>query len=63
MVMDLYDAAKSGDVVEVRRLVAAGADVEEERGELEWRALHVAAGHGQVEVIKVLVELGADKEA
>jgi hypothetical protein len=63
MVMNLHEAAESGDVVEVRRLVAAGADVEEERGELEWRALHVAAGHGQVEVIKVLVELGADKDA
>jgi hypothetical protein len=34
MAVDLYDAAKSGDVVEVRRLVAAGADVEEPRASL-----------------------------
>jgi hypothetical protein len=50
-------------VAEVRRLVAAGADVEEELGELGLRSLHVAAGYGQVEVLKVLVELGANKEA
>ena len=63
MAVDLYDAAKSGDVVEVRRLVAAGADVEEQWGEFGMRPLHEAASQGQVEVITVLVELGVDKEA
>ena len=61
MVMDLYDAAKSGDVVELRRLVAAGADVEGQRGELGWGPLHQAAYTGHVEVLRVLVELGANK--
>jgi hypothetical protein len=44
-------------------LVAAGADVEKELGELGLRSLHVAAAMGHVETVKVLVELGADKEA
>ena len=60
--MDLYDAAKS-DVVEVRRLVVAGADVEGQRGELGWGPLHQAAYTGHVEVLRVLAELGADKDA
>jgi ankyrin repeat protein len=44
---NLHDAAASGDVTDVRRLVAAGADVEEKRGEHEARPLHVAANYGQ----------------
>jgi ankyrin repeat protein len=63
MVMDLYDAAKSGDVVELRRLVAAGADVEGQRGEHGWGPLHQAAYTGHMDVIRVLAELGADKDA
>jgi hypothetical protein len=64
MAMNLHEAVESGDVAEARRMVAAGADVEEPRGEYGNRPLHVAAGCEHVEVIKVLVvELGADKEA
>jgi hypothetical protein len=59
----LHDAAGSGDVAEVRRLVAMGANVEQQRGEYGRRPLHLAAGYGQVETIRVLVELGADVEA
>jgi hypothetical protein len=62
MVMNLHDAAENGDVAEVRRLVAAGAEVEA-LGEHGARPLHVAAGYGHVEVMRVLVELGADKDA
>jgi hypothetical protein len=62
MTMDLHDAAMRGDVVRLRRLVAAGADVDEpdERG---IRALHWAAAMGQVETVRALVRLGADKGA
>jgi ankyrin repeat protein len=63
METDLFDVAIDGDVSEVRRMVAAGADIEEQ-GELGMRPLHVAANAGHVEVITVLVEeLGADKDA
>jgi hypothetical protein len=62
MSMDLYEAAGSGDVTEVRRLVAAGADVNKQ-DEDGMRPLHVAATTGHVETVKTLVELGADKNA
>jgi ankyrin repeat protein len=63
MTTNLHDAVEFGDVTEVRRLVAAGADVDEEWGEARMRPLHVAAGEGQVEVLIVLVELGANTDA
>jgi ankyrin repeat protein len=63
MATNLHEAVEFGDVTDVRRLVAAGADVEEKRGEHTARPLHVAANYGQVEVLTVLVELGADKDA
>ena len=63
METNLSEAAVSGDVVDVRRLVAGGADVDEPRGERGWRPVHVAAVNGHVEVIRVLVELGVNKEA
>ena len=58
MAMDLCEAANRGDVAEVRRMVAAGADVHEQ-GELGWGPLHLAAARGHVETVKTLVELGA----
>ena len=60
--MDLHVAAARDDVAKVRRLVAAGADVDE-AGAAGWTPLHVAACDWHVEVIRVLVELGANKEA
>jgi ankyrin repeat protein len=54
----MFAAARSGDDGEIRRLVTAGADVEESdaRGR---RPMHVAATHGRVDVIRTLAELGA----
>jgi hypothetical protein len=63
MATNLHDAVEFGDVTEVRRLVAAGADVDEEWGEARMRPLHYAACNGHVEAITVLVQLGADKDA
>jgi hypothetical protein len=59
----LLQAAKVGDVAEVRKVVALGVNVDERDADGDT-ALHWAAGNGHVEVLQVLVvELGADKEA
>ena len=47
-VMELLLAAHDGNVSEVRRLVAEGADVNM-TGEEGWRPLHLAAHEGRVE--------------
>ena len=60
--MPLINTATVGDVATMRRLVAEGADVNGQGAE-GWRPLHVAAHHGHVAVVEVLVELGADKNA
>jgi ankyrin repeat protein/uncharacterized protein YjgD (DUF1641 family) len=58
----LLQAAKDGDVAELRRLVAAGINVDEQNA-VGMTGLHWAAGYGHVEAIRVLVELGANKDA
>jgi ankyrin repeat protein len=59
MAMDLHTAAVNGNVVEVRRMVSAGADVNKPN-QYGMRPLHVAALSGHVETVKTLVELGAE---
>jgi hypothetical protein len=61
--MDLHFVAGNGDVLGARRLVAAGADVNKQHGEDGPTPLHLAAYMGHVEMLKVLVELGADVDA
>ena len=63
MAATLYEAARSGDVVEVRGMVAAGSDVEERGGDEGGTPLHVAAEEGHVGVMRVLLEMDAEKEA
>ena len=58
-VMELFAAARDGNVSEVRRLVAEGADVNVQ-GPEGLRPLHFAAQEGHVEVLTTLVQLGAD---
>ena len=58
----LHEAAKSGDLDEVKQLIAAGGNVDEkdvaERTPLSW-----AAGNGSPKVVKFLIEKGADVNA
>ena len=58
----MHHAAARGDVAEVRRLVAAGADLEK-HGEDGGTPLFWAAVNGRVETVTVLVQLGADMKA
>jgi ankyrin repeat protein len=55
--MPLHNAAADGDVVNIRRLVAEGADVNV-LGHQGGRPLHVAAVNGHVDAVRVLVEVG-----
>ena len=56
---ELWRACYAGDLSEVKRLVAFGADIHAE----EDYALRRAAHWGHLEVIKYLVECGADIHA
>jgi hypothetical protein len=51
----MFAAARSGDAGEIRRLEAAGTDEEESDARVR-RAMHVAAEHGHVDVIRTLAE-------
>jgi ankyrin repeat protein len=57
--LPLLRAAESGSVAEVRRLVAAGADVDQ-RDVRGRTAITAAAMEEQVEVVDALVDAGAD---
>ncbi len=58
----LHAAAHRGDVAEIRRLIAAGADVEA-RDRAERTPLHVAAFASQDEAARALAAAGANLDA
>jgi ankyrin repeat protein len=58
----LYGSASSGDVLAVRLLVKHGADVNSRDPLFGYTATHGAASRNQVDVLKVLLELGADPD-
>jgi ankyrin repeat protein len=60
--MTLHQAAAIDDVVEVRRLVAMGVNVDQRNADGDT-ALQYASAQGHVEMIKLLVQHGANKEA
>ena len=59
---ELHHAADNGDVAEVRRLLAAGADVNCKTNRAET-ALHLAARRGHVDIVRLLLDHGADIDA
>jgi len=59
---DLQLAARSGDLKEVRRLVASGVPVDS-ADVYGPTALSLAAGQGRLEVVRYLLEKGADPDA
>ena len=62
---DLLKATKKGDTQEIRRLLAAGADVDarEVRGNMELTALFKAAEKGHLDAVRLLLDKGASKIA
>jgi ankyrin repeat protein len=54
---ELYDAAMAGNVDDVRRLLASGADLQD-KGDL-GTPLHVAVSQGDVAMVKLFLEKGA----
>jgi ankyrin repeat protein len=61
--MELADAIKKKRVEDVKDLISKGADVNQEVGSLGRTPLMIAAETGSVEIVKLLVEAGADPSA
>ena len=58
----LFEAAKKGDIEQVKKLIAQGADVNGTEGGA-WTPLAEAASVGHAQVVKVLLENGAEVDA
>jgi len=58
----LFDAIEDGDLIEIRALLNAGANVEG-RDVLGWTPLIYAALQDQPQTIRLLLDHGADAEA
>jgi ankyrin repeat protein len=56
----LIEAVKAGDDQEVARLLSLGRDVNEKGNEQEWTPLNFAAGKGNLSLIRLLLDSGAD---
>ena len=57
---DLHAAAAKGDLVAVRELLSKDAGLLHAKDKNEWQPLHEAARSGKTEVLKFLIENGAD---
>ena len=62
--MDLYNAARNGNLARVTLLVEQGADKNQVGGDTLWMetVLSTAAHQGHLDVVRYLVEQGADME-
>ncbi len=62
MSANLFNAAATGDTIQIRALLQGGADGNSRNGD-GATLLMLAAGAGHLEVVKALIELGADVNA
>ena len=56
----LYEACKSGDIKKVRELIRKGVNVNEKSDFIEDTALLIASRKGYFDIVKLLIENGAD---
>ena len=61
--ISIVDAAAKGDLEKVKAHLAAGTDINERAGEHDSTALHAAAYHGKLEIVKFLISKDADINA
>jgi len=59
----LVEAAHQGDIDAIRKLLAAGADIEKAEGKLSYRPLHAAARWGGPAAVTDLLDAGAQRDA
>ena len=57
---ELCEAARVGDLIAMRSLLNVGADADEVSGPDEMPALAVAANHGHLEAVRLLLDHGVD---
>ena len=57
--MDIFEAARTGNIDRVRELIAAGANVNQQDID-GWTPLHLAAYNGHQAVVQALIAAGAD---
>ncbi|WP_031431290.1 ankyrin repeat domain-containing protein [Methylomicrobium agile] len=55
----LIEAAKTGDIHQVQALIENGEALEQ-KDDYGWTALNWATGHGDTEIVKLLLEAGAN---
>ncbi len=61
--ISIVEAAAKGDLEKVKQHLAAGTDINDRDEEHDSSALHAAAYHGKLEIVKFLIEKGAEINA
>lgn len=56
----LYVAVQQGDPEDVRKHILLGVDINEVNDTYLWTPLHKAASMGHLEIVRILLEHGAD---